>query len=115
MVLFALLAIVAVGAARVSRQVHFDRSLPVLGSHPHQLPDGNGKMLVQKSCLPCHSADMIVQQRITEKQWGAEVDKMIKWGAKVDEKEKPEMVAYLSQHFGANNQFKGTLTRPSGY
>ena len=57
--------------------------LPQLGTKFKPLPKGDGRKTVEAACLPCHSSDMLSQQRLTEKQWTAEVDKMIRWGAVV--------------------------------
>jgi hypothetical protein len=87
----------------------------VLGTKFHALPAASGKQLAEASCFPCHSADMLVQQRLTEKQWTAEVDKMIRWGAIMKDSDKPAMIAYLSKCFGPSNKFTPLKTRPVGY
>jgi hypothetical protein len=102
--MFTLLAAAASSAPKKKR-VPFDPALPLLGTKFHALPDGSGKELAEGSCLPCHSADILAQQRLTEKQWTASVDKMIRWGAVVDEKRKTELIAYLAGHFGPDNKF----------
>jgi hypothetical protein len=102
--MFTLLATAASSAPKKKR-VAFDPSLPLLGTKFHALPEGKGKAAVEGSCLPCHSADILVQQRLTEKQWTASVDKMIRWGAVVDEKQKGELIAYLAKHFGPENKY----------
>jgi len=112
--LFAALAATLAYGVTKSRS-RFDSSLPVLGTKFHSLPRGAGKELVESSCFPCHSADILVQQRLTEKQWTAAVDKMIRWGAVVKESDKPAIVAYLSKHFGPDNRFTPIKTRPAGY
>ncbi|HXI98075.1 MAG TPA: hypothetical protein VNG73_03970 [Gemmatimonadaceae bacterium] len=101
--------------ALAATKPRFDAKLPVLGTTFHSLPTGHGKSLVEGSCFRCHSADMLVQQRLTEKQWTAEVDKMIRWGAVVKDRDKPMMLAYLVKHFGPENKFAPIRTRPSGY
>jgi hypothetical protein len=93
----------------------FDPSLPILGTKFHPLPASNGRRIVEASCLPCHSPDILVQQRLTEKQWTAEVDKMIRWGAVMKESDKPPVIAYLSKNFGVANTFTPMKTRPVGY
>jgi hypothetical protein len=103
----------AFGATRSHPQ--FDPKLPALGTKFHSLPAGSGKALVEASCFPCHSADILVQQRLTEKQWTAAVDKMIRWGAVVKESDKPAIVAYLAKHFGPDNRFTPVRTRPAGF
>jgi cytochrome c1 len=109
------LAFAAVIASGASKKQLYDPNLPVLGTRFHSLPAGKGKQLVEASCFPCHSADMLVQQRLTDKQWTAEVDKMIRWGAVVKDSDKPAMIAYLSKSFGPGNKFTPVKTRPVGY
>jgi hypothetical protein len=93
----------------------YDPNLPVLGTKFHSLPAGAGRQLVEASCLPCHSPDILVQQRLTEKQWTATVDKMIRWGAVMKDGDKPAAIAYLSKNFGVTNTFTPAKTRPVGY
>lgn len=89
--------------------------LPPLGERLDPLPAGPLKGVGDQACLNCHSADIIRQQRLTEKQWAANVDKMIGWGAAVPEDRKNALVAYLFEHFGPDNdRFRPVLTRPSG-
>lgn len=107
-----LLATLALAAKRAS----FDPKLPPLGTKFHTLPPGKARAAIEASCYPCHSADILVQQRLTEKQWTANIDKMIRWGAVVPDKDRAEMIAYLTKHFGPdNNRFKPLRTRPVGY
>lgn len=86
--------------------------LPQLGTKFKPLPPGAGRRQVEAACLPCHSADILVQQRLSEKQWTANVDKMIRWGAVVAEADKAKMVLYLSKNFGPANRFTPTKVRP---
>jgi hypothetical protein len=112
---FLLLALSLVAAAPARRHIAYDANLPALGTKFHALPAGNGRALVEASCLPCHSADLLAQQRLTEKQWTAAVEKMIRWGAAVKDADKAPMIAYLAKHFGAANHFTPLRTRPTGY
>ena len=80
-------------------------ALPVPGTKFHSLPEGKGKARVEEACLPCHSADLLVQQRLTPKQWTATVEKMMRWGAEVKESEKQVLIDYLSKNFGVDNRF----------
>lgn len=92
-----------------------DEALPVLGTELGALPAGKLKALADQACLHCHSADMIRQQRLTEKQWTAEVTKMIGWGAAVPEDRKDALVAYLFEHFGPDNDlFHPVVAAPLG-
>ncbi len=87
---------------------------PELGTTLAPLPPGPGKALAQKDCLRCHSSDILRQQRLTEKQWTAVVDKMIRWGAEVPEPQKAALIAYLVRRFGPDNdRFVPVVTRPA--
>jgi hypothetical protein len=91
-----------------------DQELPELGTRLAALPDGPLKGVADAACLSCHSADLIRQQRMNEKQWKANVDKMIGWGAPVPEDQKDALAAYLTANFGPDNdRFEPTVTRPS--
>ena len=58
---------------------------------------------------------MVRQQRLTEKQWTAEVTKMVGWGAVVPEDQKDALVAYLLEHFGPDNdRFQPVVAKPLG-
>jgi mono/diheme cytochrome c family protein len=95
--------------------VNFDKNLPVLGTRLAELPPGEGKAVADQACLNCHSADMARQQRLTEKQWAAEITKMTGWGAEVPESKKDALLAYLVKNFGPdNNRFEPVVTRPVG-
>ena len=87
-------------------------ALPLVGTKLATLPAGKGKAAVESRCYTCHSADMLVQQRLTPKQWTATVEKMMRWGAAVTDDEKPVVIEYLAKHFGVDNkQFTPTKVR----
>ncbi|HKD18938.1 MAG TPA: hypothetical protein VKG23_13885 [Thermoanaerobaculia bacterium] len=89
--------------------------LPALGTQLGELPAGQMKPLADQACLHCHSADMIRQQRLTEKQWTAEIKKMAGWGAAVPEDQQAALVAYLVEHFGPDNdRFQPVAAQPAG-
>lgn len=104
-----------VAAAAAPRKHTYDPTLPVLGTKFHSLPAGTGREVIEASCLPCHSPDILVQQRLTEKQWNATVDKMVRWGAIMKDTDKRSAIAYLSKNFGGTNTFTPMKTRPAGY
>jgi hypothetical protein len=52
------------------------------------------------ACLSCHNEDIIMQQRLTRVQWEREVDKMARWGAKVDAADRGPIVEYLLKLYG---------------
>ncbi len=51
------------------------------------------------NCLMCHSEEMTSRLRLTEKQWAAEVDKMVGWGAPVPPELKAPLLDYLISAF----------------
>ena len=87
-------------------------ALPLIGTTFKPLPPGPARAKVEAACYACHSADLLVQQRLTEKQWTAEVEKMMRWGAALDEKDKSAVIAYLARHFGLENTFTPTKVQP---
>jgi hypothetical protein len=64
-----------------------------------QLPAGAMQQKATTACTECHSAAIIVQQRLSKAAWAKEVDKMVKWGALVNATERDELVEYLSGSF----------------
>ena len=104
-------------AAESTREpnVNFDKNLPVLGTRIAEFPAGAMKSMADGACLACHSADIIVQQHLTDKQWSAEIVKMVGWGAPVPEKDREALAAYFVANFGPNNLgWQPVVTRPVG-
>ena len=64
-----------------------------------ELPAGPGRDIVAKRCLTCHEGDLITQQRLSRGAWGRSVDKMVRWGAVVENDERDLMLGYLAGHF----------------
>jgi hypothetical protein len=65
-----------------------------------QLPAGPVQEKATAACLSCHEARIIVQQRLSKAAWTREVDKMTKWGAEVDPKDRDALIDYFSANFG---------------
>lgn len=86
--------------------------LPMPGTRFPALPEGDGKADVEAACYACHSSDLLVQQRLTEKQWTATVEKMERWGAVVPAGRKDAVVRYLERNFGPRNRFAPIRTAP---
>jgi hypothetical protein len=75
------------GASSVSRSQSLD------------LPAGPIQAKVRTACTECHDASIIRQQRLGERAWTKELDKMIKWGALVGPAERAAFIEYLSVSF----------------
>src|SRR6202167_1639421 len=57
---------------------------PLAAKPTEDLPAGPMQAKATTSCLECHEARIILQQRLSKAAWTKEVDKMTKWGAVVD-------------------------------
>jgi hypothetical protein len=66
----------------------------------NQLPAGAMQEKAAEACSTCHEARIIVQQRLSKPAWTKEVDKMIKWGADVNPKDRDAMIDYFAANFG---------------
>jgi len=70
-----------------------------LSAQSPELPAGPVQAKVQTACTECHDSHIIMQQRLSNKAWAKEVDKMIKWGALVDPNDRNAFIDYLSTNF----------------
>lgn len=50
---------------------------------------------LNNDCLACHTADLVAQQRLTDKQWPKSLDKMRGWGAPTGDDEVQPLLASL--------------------
>jgi cytochrome c5 len=64
------------------------------------LPEGDGRMPVLSSCLICHGAGIIVQQRKDAAAWTRTIRQMVTWGAPLPTPQEEMVAAYLARHFG---------------
>jgi competence protein ComEA len=74
----------------------FMRSAP----QDDDLPAGEGKAALMRSCVACHGVAQITAQRYSRKYWGSVVDDMISRGADASDDDVPLIVSYLSANFG---------------
>jgi mono/diheme cytochrome c family protein len=52
----------------------------------------------RKACVGCHSARISSTQRLSRTGWERELDKMVRWGARIDDRE--ALLAYLLDKYG---------------
>jgi hypothetical protein len=71
-------------------------ALLVMGQSAEK-PD-EGHKAEQRSCTPCHSLRLVESQRLSAAAWEKEVDKMMRWGAEVPERQ--VLIDYLSRTYG---------------
>jgi len=89
---FVLLALAMAGPRALSQKA-------AMPTPTEDLPSGPMQAKATSSCLECHEARIILQQRLSKAAWTKEVDKMIKWGAVVDAGDHDALVDYLSTNF----------------
>ena len=68
-----------------------------VASHPSTTA---GEATYKRVCLTCHEADIVEQQKLTPTGWTRSVEKMMRWGATVNDAEKQPLVDYLAARFG---------------
>src|SRR5579872_7085372 len=87
----------AVFLATVLGALPFAMSGPDDADREDRLADG--QVVFRNNCLMCHAEEMVVRARLTEKQWVAEIDKMVGWGAPVPPESKGILLEYLVSQF----------------
>ena len=65
-----------------------------------QLPEGDGKKVLQEACTACHGLDGVVKLHLDKEGWEGLVSSMVSNGAQVDQKDFPVLVSYLVKNFG---------------
>jgi cytochrome c5 len=67
---------------------------------PQDLPEGEGKKLLEDRCTSCHSLKPVVSLKQSQSAWKELVVKMVRYGAQLDDKEVAVATEYLTKHFG---------------
>ena len=67
---------------------------------PQELPEGEGKKLLEERCASCHSLKPVVSLKQSQSAWKELVVKMVGYGAQLDDKEVDVATEYLTKHFG---------------
>jgi mono/diheme cytochrome c family protein len=57
-----------------------------------------GKAEEANSCVACHGLKIIHDQRLSRAAWGRELEKMQRWGARIQNRE--ALLEYLTVNFG---------------
>lgn len=57
---------------------------------------------LKENCLICHSAELIETQRLTPKQWKAEVEKMVGWGSPIPAEQVQVLIDYLASNYSTD-------------
>jgi mono/diheme cytochrome c family protein len=70
--------------------------LSALAADPETV--ARGQKEEARSCIPCHGLIIIHTNRLSRAAWSRELDKMTKWGAKLQDRE--ALLEYLVANFG---------------
>ena len=70
---------------------------------PQELPEGEGKKLLEERCVSCHSLKPVVSLKQNPGTWKKLVVKMVGLGARLDDKEVDVATGYLAKYFGPEN------------
>jgi cytochrome c5 len=70
---------------------------------PQELPEGEGKKLLEERCVSCHSLKPVVNLKQSQDAWKKLVVKMVGYGAQLDDKEVDVATVYLTKHFGSES------------
>jgi cytochrome c5 len=65
-----------------------------------QLPEGEGKKVLQTACTACHGLEGTVRLKLDKAGWEGLVSSMVSNGAQVDTKDFPVLIDYLEKNFG---------------
>jgi cytochrome c5 len=66
-----------------------------------ELPEGDGRSILEASCAGCHDLTAATKSRLTKAGWQDLIGRMIGMGAKVDEAQISTLVDYLTKNFGS--------------
>ena len=69
-------------------------------AHAQELPEGQGKALVQTACSQCHGVDVIVGQLRSREEWGEVVSRMVGNGAQLSDEDYTQVIDYLATNLG---------------
>jgi len=67
---------------------------------PQELPEGEGKKLLEERCVGCHSLISVVTLKQNRDAWKKLVVRMVGYGAQLDDKEVYAATEYLTKYFG---------------
>jgi virginiamycin B lyase len=86
----------AAAALAVSGAALVAIAIPALAQN---LPDGNGKELVQNVCTGCHDLEPVTSSGFSKEDWELVVKNMIEMGASIKGEQATILVNYLATNF----------------
>lgn len=76
-----------------------------------QLPEGDGKAIVNAACTSCHGVDLITAKSASREDWTGTVDRMKTYGVTLDARQTTTVIDYLAKSFGPKG---ATPAAPAG-
>ncbi len=70
---------------------------------PQELPEGEGKKLIEEQCANCHGLKPVISLKQSKAAWKDLVVKMVGYGAQLNDKEIDIATEYLTKHFGPDS------------
>lgn len=81
-------------------------------AEPQELPEGEGKKLLEERCAGCHSLKPVVSLKQSQDEWKKLVVKMVGYGARLNDREVDVATEYLTKHFGPESSH--AAAKPDG-
>ena len=75
------------------------------------LPPGDGKLIVKRACVKCHSINVVTAERGSAVHWTQVVNQMVGRGVVLSDPEIETLVKYLSSHFGPVGPERASATK----
>ena len=93
--------VAAVGGALISGLLLAPAATRAAGQSD-ELPDGEGKRILQTACTTCHDLTEVMKLRgfYTRAQWRDVIVTMKEYGAMIDDKQVDTLADYLGEHLG---------------
>ena len=74
-----------------------------LGQTTPQLPEGDGKRILETACSSCHAGSDVAKFNYSKEDWQDLVDTMVAYGAEMKADDVKVLVDYLAKNFGPPN------------
>lgn len=59
--------------------------------------DVSPKSVIEKRCYVCHNLDIVLKAKKSNDEWEKTIDRMIGYGARLNEEERDAIIKYLSE------------------
>jgi len=82
-------------------------------AHGQDLPEGQGKAVLQTACTQCHGVDVIMRQPRSRDEWMEVVARMVGSGAQLSDDDYNTVIEYLAAHLGPASQTPPATGRSS--